>query len=254
MTDFTGTYDVAGDTAAGPAIVFLHGTRLSRAAWASQIANLAPRHGVLTLDLPGHGSMRDVPFSLAAATDHVARVIETVVGEPIVVVGLSLGGYVAMDLAARRPGLVRGLVLSGATAEPVGLRSAPYLSLAWVMERFGGPRLDALSAAFFRARYGPFIAEPIIAAGFSSVGGATALRALAGQRFLPRLAAYPGPTLILNGAWDLPFRLGTRRFADAAQRPRRVRLAGATHLADLDRPAAFSFAIERFVASLDGPA
>lgn len=254
MTDFTGTYDVTGVTTAGPAIVFLHGTRLSRAAWASQVANLAPRHRVLTLDLPGHGSMMGVPFSLAAATDHLVRVIETVVGEPVVVVGLSLGGYVAMDLAAHRPDLVRGLVLSGATAEPVGLRSAPYLALAWVMERFGGARLDALSSAFFRARYGPSIAEPIIAAGFSSVGGATALRALAGQRFLPRLAAYPGPTLILNGAWDLPFRLGARRFADAAQRPRRVRLAGATHLADLDRPAAFSLAIERFVASLDGPA
>ena len=72
-------------------------------------------------------------------------------GGRAVVVGLSLGGYVAMDLAARRPELVRGLVLSGATAEPVGVRALPYLALAWAMDRFDGPRGSTrLNAWFFR--------------------------------------------------------------------------------------------------------
>ena len=65
---------------------------------------------------------------------------------------------------------------------------------------------------------------------------------------MPRLAAYPGPTLILNGEFDLPFRLSAPAFAAAARRPRRVRLAGATHLANLDRPLAFSEAVRRFAA------
>ncbi len=81
-------------------------------------------------------------------------------------VGLSLGGYVAMDLAARRPDLLRGLVLSGATQEPVGIRARPYLALAWAMERFDGPALDGLNAWFFRTRYPPAIADPIVAGGF----------------------------------------------------------------------------------------
>ena len=69
--------------------------------------------------------------------------------------------------------------------------------------------------------------------------------------FRPSLAAYPGRTLILNGEFDLPFRLGQRDFAVAAQDARIVRLAGATHLSNLDRPDAFSFAVRRFAASLD---
>ena len=105
-----------------------------------------------------------------------------------------------MDVAAAAPERVRGLVLSGATAEPTGVRSVPYRGLAWVLRRLDGPRLDALNRWFFRTRFPASIAEPIVAGGFWSSAGADALRSLAGERFAPRLAAYPGPTLILNGA------------------------------------------------------
>ncbi len=121
------------------------------------------------------------------------------------------------------------------------------------MGRFDGPRLVALNTWFFRTRFPAGIADPIVAGGFWSTAGAEALRSLVGERFAPRLAAYPGPTLILNGAYDLPFRLTADTFARVARQPRRVRLAGATHLANLDRPAAFSEAVRRFVRSLDAP-
>ena len=118
------------------------------------------------------------------------------------------------------------------------------------MDGIDDARLDRLNTWFFRARYPAAIAEPIVAGGFWSAGGVAALRALAGERFVPRLAAYPGSTLILNGELDLPFRLFAGTFAAAAQDARRVRLAGASHLANLDRPAAFSAAVRRFSSSL----
>jgi pimeloyl-ACP methyl ester carboxylesterase len=247
----TDSSDVAGPVDGEP-IVFVHGTRLTRTAWRAQLDALSDRYRVIALDLPGHGSLAGQPFTVATAADEVGRVIETSAGGRAVVVGLSLGGYVAMDLAARRPDLVRGLVLSGATAEPVGVRAAPYRALAWAMEQFDGPRLEALNRWFFRTRYPPAIAEPIIAGGFWSAGGAEALRSLLGERFMPRLAAYPGPVLILNGTYDLLFRLSAETFARVARDARRVRLGGATHLANLDRPAAFSLAVRRFVERLPG--
>jgi pimeloyl-ACP methyl ester carboxylesterase len=103
---------------------------------------------------------------------------------------------------------------------------------------------------FVAWRFPPRIADPILAAGFSFSGGETALRSLVGERFLPRLAAYPGPTLILNGELDLFFRPTERAFAAVAADARRVVLRGATHLANLDRPAAFSAAVRRFARSL----
>ncbi len=245
------SYDVAGPEGA-PAIVFVHGTRLTRMSWRAQVDDLHDTYRVIAIDLPGHGALADRPFTLAAAADELARVIETAAGGRAVVVGLSLGGYVAMDLAARRPELVRALVLSGATQEPVGVRAMPYRTLAWVMDHSERRRFSAVNAWFFRRRYPTALADPIVAGGFHPSAGADAIRTLIGERFSPRLAAYPGPVLILNGELDPLFRLGAGGFARVAQDVRRVRLRGATHLANLDRPAAFSLAVRRFVEGLDG--
>jgi pimeloyl-ACP methyl ester carboxylesterase len=155
-----------------------------------------------------------------------------------------------MDLAARRPELVRGLVVSGATAEPTGARSAAYRALALALRRIPDGVLDPVNRQFFRRRFAAAISEPIVSAGFSFAGGDVALRALVGERFRPRLAAYPGPSLLLNGEYDLFFRPTERSFAAVAADPRRTVIRRATHLANLDQPAAFSAAVRRFARSL----
>jgi pimeloyl-ACP methyl ester carboxylesterase len=246
------TQTVSGSRAA-PAIVFVHGTRLTRAAWVEQMDALAGEFRVIAVDLPGHGSRAGERFTLDRAADVVADAIRTETADGrAIVVGLSLGGYVAMVLAAREPGLVRGLVIAGATAEPVGVRSIPYRALAVVMERFSGPAMVRLNAWYFRAAYPGTVAEAIVAGGFWWKGGAQGVRTLVGQRFVPRLAAYPGPTLILNGQRDLLFRWSARTFATAAKNARRVLLAGAPHLSNLGRPAAFNEAVRRFARSIEG--
>jgi pimeloyl-ACP methyl ester carboxylesterase len=219
--------------------------------WSPQQAALGGEFRTIAIDLPAHGARAGEPFTLDGAADVLATAIrENATGGRAVVVGLSLGGYVAMALAARQPALIRGLVLSGATAEPVGLRTLPFLAFASLIGRVDVDRFERINAWSFRTRYPPELAEPIIAAGFWANGGAQALRAIAGERFLPRLAAYPGQTLILNGERDVIFRLSARTFAAAAVDARRMLLAGATHLASLDRPLAFNEAVRRFVRSL----
>ena len=243
------TYDVAGPIGA-PAIVFIHGTRLTRTAWAAQMTALSDEFRTIAIDLPGHGVLADVPFTLAAAVDRLAEIIDREAGGRAVVVGLSLGGFVAMEFGARSPERVRGLVVAGATVEPTGLGRLAILALAWGLATFDGRALNALNRWFFRVRFPPAIAEPIIAGGFFSRGGAAALRSIAGQTFVPRLAAYPGRTLILEGSLDLPLRLMERTFLHTARHGQLVRIAGATHLSNLDRPAAFSDAVRRFARSL----
>jgi pimeloyl-ACP methyl ester carboxylesterase len=240
---------VAGPRDAPP-IVFIHGTRLTGAMWTPQLTSLAGTYRTIAVDLPAHGTRASETFTLDAAVEVVAATIRDEADGRAVVVGLSLGGYVGMAVAATYPALVRGLVLSGATAEPTGPRMVPFLALARVMATVDTGRLDRVNTWFFRHRFPPAIAEPVVAGGFWSRGGADALRAVAGERFAPRLAAYSGPSLILNGEFDLPFRIFAPSFAAAAHDARRVRLAGATHLANLDRPAAFTEAVRRFVESL----
>jgi pimeloyl-ACP methyl ester carboxylesterase len=238
-------------TEVSPTIVFLHGTRLTGAQWAIQVSALSDAYHCLTPDLPGHGTAAQETFTIDGAATSIAGLIEREAhGGRAILVGLSLGGYVAMAVAARWPDRVAGLAISGATAEPVFPRSIAYRGLASMFSTFPERTLDAVNRWFFGWRYPPGIHEPIIAGGFFFAGGSVAVRSLIGERFKPRLAAYPGPSLLLNGEYDLFFRPTERSFAHVATNPRRVLIRGATHLANLDRPEAFTAAIRRFASSI----
>jgi pimeloyl-ACP methyl ester carboxylesterase len=229
-----------------PTIVFLHGTRLTGGQWAVQVAALEGEFRCMAPDLLGHGVAADRPFTLAEAAQAVAETLEKEAAGPAIIVGLSLGGYVAMDIGARWPERVAGLVLAGATAEPVGPRSLLYRALGWIFDTFDETWLRRINVWFFRRRYPAEIAEPIIAGGFYFRGGAVAVRSLVGERFRPRLARFRGPTLILNGEFDLLFRLTQRSFVDAATDARAAVIPGATHLTNIDRPEVFTAAVRRF--------
>jgi pimeloyl-ACP methyl ester carboxylesterase len=232
-------------------IVFLHGTRLTGAQWTAQVAALQDDVRCLAPDLPGHGTAAAETFTVDGAAERIAELIEReATGGRAILVGLSLGGYVAMAVAARWPERVVGLAVSGATAEPIPPRSVAYRGLAAIFSTVPEGSLDAVNRWFFGARFPPEIAGPILAGGFFFAGGAVAVRSLIGERFKTRLAAYPGPSLLLNGEYDLFFRPTERSFAAVAADPRRVMIRGATHLANLDRPDAFTAAIRRFAASL----
>ncbi|HUQ77928.1 MAG TPA: alpha/beta fold hydrolase [Patescibacteria group bacterium] len=241
----------APDADRRPTIVFLHATRLTGGSWATQLAALGEEFHCLAPDLPGHGTAASDVFTVEGAARSVAALIERETdGGQAILVGLSLGGYVAMAVAAGWPDRVAGLVLSGATAEPIGVRSLAYRGMATIFGVVPVPVLDRVSRWFVGWRFPPGVGDPILADGFSFRGGAVAVRALIGERFQPRLARYPGPTLLLNGEYDLFFRLMERSFAAAAAEPRRLLIRKATHLANLDQPDAFNAAVLGFARSI----
>ncbi|MBI3745001.1 MAG: alpha/beta fold hydrolase [Chloroflexi bacterium] len=234
----------------GPHLVLVHGSRTTRASWQAVTDRLAGSFRIATPDLPGHGALADVPFTLEGATDVLEATIEAVGGPPVLLVGLSLGGYVAAAYAASHPERVRGLVLAGSTAEPGGSAAAVFRLYAWAIGSAPQRPLDALNTWFLRRRYAPEIAEPIIAAGYWSRGGAAAIRALGRESFRDRLLAYGGPILAINGELDLVFRIGARSFLRGVPNVTRRTLSRASHLSPLDRPDAFAEAIRRFEARL----
>lgn len=242
------TWDVAGPPDRPP-IVFVHGALMGRAVWRPQVDALSDRFQCISVDLPGHGTQRDVAFELDGAADGVVRAIDAAGGRTVLV-GLSLGGYVAMTVASRYPEKVRGLVIAGSTREPTGVSRIAFELYAAALRLAPESVVRTMALAFFRRRYGHAVATAITAGGHFARGGSHAVRQIAGSRFRDRLAAYGGPTLVINGRLDLVFRIGAGRFLAGVPGVTHRVIPRAGHLSNVDRPEVFTALLEEFIQTL----
>jgi pimeloyl-ACP methyl ester carboxylesterase len=230
-----------------PGIVFIHGTRLTRSQWSAQVRLLSGRYRCVAVDLPGHGTLGDEPFTLDGAVDVVRRAVEAeVVSGRAVLVGLSLGGYVAVEAAEGHPDIVAGLVLAGCSAEAFGPMALPYRFFRALLAQAPRQALELANRGFFRLRYPRRIADPIIEGGFWPDGGAAALTAVIGRRYLDRLSRLWTPVLVVNGALDPVFGPQGDYWAASCRRGRRAVIARAMHLSNLDRPVSFARLVAQF--------
>jgi pimeloyl-ACP methyl ester carboxylesterase len=97
---------------AGPTVVLLHGLTGSHVSW-QLVADELPGRRLLAPDLRGRGRSNEMPgpFGLAAHADDVAALIRMHADEPVLVVGHSMGAFIAVVLAKRHRAAVAGLVL-----------------------------------------------------------------------------------------------------------------------------------------------
>jgi pimeloyl-ACP methyl ester carboxylesterase len=112
------------DEGAGePAVVFVHGFPFQASMWDPQIpVAVGAGRRVVVPDLPGFGRS-DVPAERSAySIDRYADLVAALIGEldlgPVVLVGLSMGGYIALAVARRHADVLAGLVLADTRADP----------------------------------------------------------------------------------------------------------------------------------------
>jgi 3-oxoadipate enol-lactonase len=119
------------DRVDSPPILLLHGwSATADVNFGTVIGPISESFDVIAPDLRGHGGGikgRD-PFTIESCADDMAGLIETLGIGPVVTLGYSLGGPVALVLARRRPDLVSGLVLC-ATAARLGRSAAGRIAL-----------------------------------------------------------------------------------------------------------------------------
>jgi len=103
-----------------PTIVFLHGFAESRAIWTDFLRDFPEVYQLLTLDLLGHGANTETvqDYSMEVQAEYVAEQLQQQGVEKPLLVGHSMGGYVALAFAEQFPELVTGLVLFHSTALP----------------------------------------------------------------------------------------------------------------------------------------
>jgi pimeloyl-ACP methyl ester carboxylesterase len=133
---------------AGPATAFLHGGLESSADHAGLLAALAETRRVIAPDRRGHGRTADVegPYTYRGMVDETAAVLEAVAAMPADVVGFSDGADIALELAVRRPELVRAIVAISGNLDADGLEPA-------MLERLEAPDPDSPGLQPIREAY-----------------------------------------------------------------------------------------------------
>lgn len=105
---------VAGE---GPLLLFLHGLGSSSLDWQAQLEYFSSRYRAVALDLRGHGLSRlDGPLDVASLAQDVVQWLDEQPGQ-VVLIGLSLGAMVALEVALARPSRVEGMMLINGFAE-----------------------------------------------------------------------------------------------------------------------------------------
>jgi pimeloyl-ACP methyl ester carboxylesterase len=240
-------------------LVLLHAFPLDSRLWAGVAPALRADRPVHALDFPGLGRapLRD-GVGVDAHADEVAERIAGMPGGRAAVGGLSLGGYVALALAARHPGRVAALVLSNTRAEPDTDEAAAgrHASAALVRSEGVGPFLDGFAPRMVApGDHAALRATRAIADTQDPEGVARALEALAGRGDRrPDLAAMAMPALVIAGSEDglTPPPLSEAMVAALPDARLHV-IAGAGHLTALERPEEWAAAVRAFLAEVDAP-
>ena len=257
------TFVEHGSTAA-PALLLLHGGAVDRRMWHRQLEAF-PNHRVVAVDARGHGGSSDAerPYRLC---DDVVALMDELEIEEAVLVGISMGGGTAVDVALEHPGRAKALVVGGTGT------SEPEFTDPWVLRTFAdwkaaelGGDLEAWVEVFQRFTAGQHrdlaAVDPEVVQLIGTMARDTVsqhLRLGADGLPLPPLPPTPVtstwerlgririPVLAVIGEHDGDDHreMGRRLAASVAGPSRVVEIPGAAHYPNLEHPVAFNRAVQ----------
>lgn len=228
---------------AGPPLILIHGLGCSSAYFGPLQSRLAANFTVYAPDLPGHGRSakpQDRMWKLAELTDWLCALSEQLGLPQPLVVGHSLGGGIAVDLAARYPDLASGIVLlapTGAPEMPALIRQLPRMMLDAIRE--------------------PLRLYPLIVPAYLRAGPRRILRLAVDQtRYGQRqaLGKIRAPMLVMRGSRDpIDDATAMDELVALATGAERIEVSGAAHALHVSHTARVSEAIVAFARRLRHP-
>jgi pimeloyl-ACP methyl ester carboxylesterase len=246
------------DTGQGEPVVFLHGLGSSREDWRAQVAALSARFRCVAMDLRGHGETgrRRGPVTMAQLAEDAAALVRTLELGPVHVVGVSLGGRIAFQLAVDDPEIVRSLTIVNSGPEVVPRRPAEWaalygrLFLTWCMgPAWLGRRIA--KRVFPRAEQEPLRRglERRLAANDRRAYLATT-RAIVGWSVADRLGEITCPVLVVSGDRDYTPVERKAAYAQRLPRSRLVVIEDSGHATPIDQPRRFNERVAAFLAGV----
>ena len=255
-------YDRAG---AGPAVLLVHGWTFNRTVWERQVVALRDHHTVITVDLRGHGesSHPRTGYTVGAMAGDLEHLVRALGVPRIGIVGWSLGGIVALELAQRLGERVSALGLvcttAGGLLDPKNKLARPKEAAqmkAAIEADFRGFVRQLAPQLFKQGAASPFVAwavsqmqktpAPVAAAAFDGLLAADLRGAL------EKLAV---PTAVLHGRHDTLTPLaGGEELAKEIPDAALTVFEESGHAPFLEEPEAFNQALVRLLDGKSAPA
>ena len=248
------------DQGQGVPLVFVHGFPLTRGCWQPQVDDLSSSFRTIAPDLPGFGGRpaASTAVTMDSFADDVESLLADLGTEPVVLVGHSMGGYIALAFARRHPKLLRGLVLvatrSGrdtdaaaagrrATAEKVRAGGIEVVADAMAPKMLAPANRNSQSLAAIRGLMMSASRDGVIGAllGMADRPDST-----------PGLSEVSVPTLVITGADDEVMDPSESAALAAAIRGSRLRtIPDAGHMVAWEQPAAFSLELRDWLGQVE---
>jgi 3-oxoadipate enol-lactonase len=241
----------------GTPLVFMNSLGTDHRIWDAVIPVLAADTPIVRYDKRGHGlsDCPPAPYSIRDHTYDLAGLLAALNINQAIVVGISVGGMIAMDFAAANPGQVTALVLCDTypkigTAEmwndrinTLRARGMAALSSA-ILARWFAPNFQIQYPAVYRGYENMLLRTPV--EGYT--GTCEAIRDADLTGIIPTIQT---PTLVLCGTMDVSTPpVMVRELANMMPNARYVEIADAGHLSCIESPAAVTAAIHTFLKDM----
>jgi pimeloyl-ACP methyl ester carboxylesterase len=233
-------------TTAGETVAFIHGAGGSARTWYFQGEHFKDLLDVVLVDLPGHGeSPGEGCATIGGYRDFVVQGLRTRGSAPVVLVGHSMGGAIAMSIALDHPGMVKALVLIGTGAR---LKVLPEI-LEGITQDMKGTARRILDIAFSES-VSPVLKEMAYQEYLKNRADVVFKDFTACDHFdvIESLGRITAPTLILCGTLDRLTPVKYSEYLKASIPGAALRLVeGAGHMVMMEKPGETNAIIESFL-------
>lgn len=252
-------YEAAGDSVQ-PTLVFLHGIGGAARAWRSQLESFADRYHAVAWDMPGYGQSKPLAAAVSIATLAAALqdFLTQIGAHDTILVGHSIGGMIVQQWLTTRPRNAAAIVLAQ-TSPAFGKADGDW------QKSFIEARLGPLDRGATMAELAPGLVKELVGddpdarglelaracmAGVPEASYRASMLALLGFDQRHALKDIKVPTLVLAGSRDrnAPAPM-MQKMASYIPGATYVELDGAGHLVNLEQPAAFDAALDKFLKS-----
>jgi len=245
-------YEVVGE---GAPLLFIHGLGSSSRDWEKQVSYFANRYRVIVFDVRGHGKSVKPPgpYSIPLFATDTAKMLKAIEVGPAHVVGISMGGMIAFQLAVSQPGMVRSLMIVNSSPEFL-VRTFKERMQVWqrfLIVRLLGMRKmgEVLSKRLFPKAEHEELRALFVERWAENDARAyrEAMRAIVGWTVADQIGDIHFSTLVIASEGDYTPVAAKKAYVERMAKAELVVIEDARHALPVEKPEEFNAAIEAFL-------